>query len=261
MDMINIAGYKFVSIDEPEMWRALMLERCQNLELKGSVVLATEGVNVFLAGSAENVNSFISFVREDDRFSQKLQNIEFKESFSESQPFRKLVVRVAKEIITMRMPIIRPEQQRAASVQAQTLKAWLDKGLDDDGREVVLIDTRNAFEVAIGTFEDAVNFDIERFSEFPEQVQRFASEQGADLSDKTIVTFCTGGIRCEKAALFMNQLSLPRVFQLDGGILKYFEEAGGTHWRGECFVFDERVALDPQLNATRNQYRTSKTEK
>lgn len=259
MQIVNIAGYKFVSVDEPEVWRAAIHERCATLQLKGTVVVAPEGINIFLAGLRENISSFTAFIREDSLFEGRLVDIQFKESLSESQPFGKMVVRIAKEIITMRMPIIRPENQRAAAVEAKVLKRWLDTGFDEEGREIVLIDTRNAFEVEMGTFEEALNFKIERFSQFPDEIERYAAEHATTLAEKTIVTFCTGGIRCEKAALFMNQLQLPRVFQLEGGILKYFEEAGGSHWRGDCFVFDERVALDPQLRSSNAIRPTSDT--
>ncbi|MBX9723504.1 MAG: hypothetical protein K2X81_19015, partial [Candidatus Obscuribacterales bacterium] len=154
---------------------------------------------------------------------------------------------------TMRHPMIRPADHRAPSIKAKTLAKWLDQGHDDEGREIVLLDTRNAFEVAIGTFEGAVDFDIERFSQFPDALK--TSNQEEPLHEKTIVSFCTGGIRCEKAALFMQELGLPKVYQLDGGILRYFEEVGGEHWRGDCFVFDERIALKPNLQAAENYSR------
>jgi UPF0176 protein len=116
------------------------------------------------------------------------------------------------------------------------------------------MDTRNAFEVAMGTFAGAIDFDIERFSEFPEAVAKACADEHLNLKDKTIVSFCTGGIRCEKAALYLKEIDVNNVYQLDGGILRYFEEAGGAHWGGECFVFDERVAVDTSLQPTQKHY-------
>jgi len=154
-----------------------------------------------------------------------------------------MLVKLKREIITMNMPVIKPAHGRAPSVPAMKLKQWLDQGHDDAGRELVLLDTRNAFEVDVGTFENAVEYNIKSFSQFPAAIaadkERFAG--------KTIVSFCTGGIRCEKAAIHMHDIGLEHTYQLEGGILKYFEEVGGAHWKGDCFVFDKRVAVTPQL--------------
>ncbi|MDO9218764.1 MAG: sulfurtransferase, partial [Lacisediminimonas sp.] len=135
---------------------------------------------------------------------------------------------------------------RAPVVEAATLKRWLDQGHDDAGKPVVMVDTRNAFEVDVGTFVNTIDYRIEKFSEFPAVIEAHRSE----LADKTVVTFCTGGIRCEKAAIHMHNVGFDSVYQLDGGILKYFEEVGGAHYTGDCFVFDKRTALNPQLEAT-----------
>lgn len=247
MQIVNIAAYKFVSIPQPAQWQPLMKERCDALALKGTILLAQEGINLFLAGSRESIDDFIDYLDTESLFESKFTSLDIKESFSKEQPFKKMVVRIANEIITMRHPLIRPEDSRAPDVDAKTLQKWLDQGRDDEGREIVLLDTRNAFEVEMGTFENAVDLKIEKFSEFPDAIT--ATMEGAknSLHDKTIVSFCTGGIRCEKAALFLKEKGHPKVLQLDGGILRYFEEVGGAHWQGECFVFDERVSLDPAL--------------
>jgi UPF0176 protein len=152
-------------------------------------------------------------------------------------------VRLKKEIITMKHPLIRPETGRAPSVAAATLKQWLDRGMDDAGRPVVMLDTRNDYEVGVGTFENAVDYDIGIFSEFPPLLARHRD----DYAGKTVVSFCTGGIRCEKAAIHMKEIGIEHVYQLEGGILKYFEEVGGAHYRGDCFVFDERETLGADL--------------
>ncbi|MBU6450924.1 MAG: sulfurtransferase [Cyanobacteria bacterium REEB67] len=254
MPIANIAAYKFVSIVEPGDWLSPLTERCNELELKGTIVLATEGINLFLAGTKAQIDDFLNYLANEPLFGGRFCELDVKYSWSENQPFKRMVVRVAREIITMRHPLIKPEGARAPVVDAPTLKTWLDRGHDDEGRPIVLMDTRNAFEVAMGTFAGAIDFDIERFSEFPDAVARACADQELNLKDKTIVSFCTGGIRCEKAALYLKEINVNNVYQLDGGILRYFEEAGGAHWGGECFVFDERVAVDPALQPTKKYY-------
>lgn len=257
MQVVNIAAYKFVEVPNPSDWRAILKERADQLKLMGSFIIAPEGVNFFMAGERSSVDAFLDFLRNDEMFSGRFKNIDVKESISDDQPFRRMVVRLKKEIITMKHPMICPGEMRAPSVDAKTLKRWLDQGHDDSGRKVVLLDTRNNFEVEIGTFNGALNLQIEQFSDFPNAVVGTAGDIRAELQDKTIVSFCTGGIRCEKAALFLRELEFDNVFQLDGGILRYFEDVGGAHWQGECFVFDRRVALDPQLQTTTRHYETT----
>lgn len=239
MSVLNISAYKFVTLNERESLRDRLQQMCDKLQLKGTILLAPEGINIFLAGEDASVRSFLVRLRQDARFA----GIKARESRSDSAPFRKMRVRLKKEIITMKAPDIRPEEHRAETVSPAKLKAWLDRGYDDEGREVVMIDTRNVFEVEAGTFINALDFGIERFSQYPEAIA--ARQQ--DFAGKCIVAFCTGGIRCEKAVLYMNRLGMQNVYQLDGGILNYFEAAGGAHWSGNCVVFDERTALDPGL--------------
>ena len=237
--VINIAAYKFVTFDADESNRARFLAQCTQLGLKGTILLSPEGINLFLAGSRAAVDGFLAWLRADPR----LADIEVKESGSETQPFRKMLVKCKAEIITMRHPLIKPELGRAPAVAPATLKRWLDAGCDDAGRSVVMLDTRNGFEVDVGTFDGAVDYRIEKFSEFPESVARHREA----FDGKTVVTFCTGGIRCEKAAIHMRNTGLDSVYQLDGGILKYFEDVGGAHYQRDCFVFDGRTALNPKL--------------
>ncbi|HJV60217.1 MAG TPA: rhodanese-like domain-containing protein, partial [Albitalea sp.] len=170
--------------------------------------------------------------------------LEAKESWSRALPFAKLLVKVKREIIRMDHPSIRPHAGRAPAVDATTLARWLDAGHDDDGRPVVTLDTRNAFEVQHGRFRGAIDWRIGKFSEFP----RAALAHRDELAGKTVVSYCTGGIRCEKAALFLAEAGVEHVMQLEGGILKYFEHTGGRHFEGECFVFDAREALDASLS-------------
>jgi len=240
--IVNISAYKFVTLDDTGDLRPRFLQRCLDLELKGTILLAPEGINMFLAGSRAAIDGYLAWMRQDAR----LADIAPKESLSDRQPFRRMLVRLKKEIITMKNPVIKPELGRAPAVSAHDLKRWLDQGHDDEGKPVVMVDTRNAFEVDVGSFDNTLDYRIDKFSDFPEVIAQHKNE----LNDKTIVTFCTGGIRCEKAAIYMRNIGYHRVYQLDGGILKYFEEVGGAHYNGDCFVFDHRTALNPQLEET-----------
>ena len=245
MKVLNIAAYKFVALDSLPQLQTFLLEALQTGHLKGTVLLAEEGINLFLAGAADEIHDFLAWLRGDARFT----DMQAKESWSHAQPFRKLLVKIKREIIRMDHPAIQPVAGRAPAVDALTLKRWLDAGHDDTGRPVVMLDTRNDFEVAAGTFKNAIDWRITKFTEFPQKLVQHREE----LQGKTVVSFCTGGIRCEKAALFLREAGLEDVYQLDGGILLYLEvhreAAGGhaSHFEGECFVFDERRAVDASL--------------
>ncbi|HCY14657.1 MAG: sulfurtransferase [Curvibacter sp. GWA2_64_110] len=239
--ILNISAYKFVPLPDAAQLREQLLERAQALGLKGTVLLAEEGINLFLAGPGEAVRSFVAQLHADARFA----DIVPKESWSAHQPFKKMLVKVKPEIIRMNHPAIRPAEGRAPAVPAATVKRWLDQGHDDEGRPVVTLDTRNDFEVDQGTFDNAIDWRISKFSEFPQAVL----DHQAELQGKTVVSFCTGGIRCEKAAIFMREAGLDHVYQLEGGILKYFEETGSAHYHGNCFVFDERRGVGADLAA------------
>ena len=243
-EILNIAAYKFVAIDDALPLRDELRARSHALGLMGTILLAPEGINLFLAGAADAVRGFVAFLHADARFA----DLETKESWSAAQPFRRMLVKVKREIIRMDHPAIQPAAGRAPGVEAQTLKRWLDQGHDDAGQPIVLLDTRNAFEVDHGTFEGAIDWRIEKFTEFP----RALLDHRDQLAGKTVVSFCTGGIRCEKAAILMREAGVADVLQLEGGILKYFEEVGGTHYRGDCFVFDGRRTLGPDLAASGN---------
>ena len=239
-NILNISTYKFIPLADTLALRDTLAARALALDLKGTILLAEEGINLFLAGSAQNVRSFIAQLQTDARFA----DIAPKESWSASQPFRKMLVKVKGEIIRMNHSAIQPAQGRAPAVDAQTVKRWLDQGHDDLGRPVVTLDTRNTYEVDEGTFAGAIDWRLNKFTEFPQALQAHKAE----LADKTVISFCTGGIRCEKAAIYMRESGLPHVYQLEGGILKYFEETGGAHYEGGCFVFDERRALAADLS-------------
>jgi len=239
---VNIAAYKFITFSDTVEKRPQFRALCEELGLKGTILLSPEGINLFLAGLREPIDRFLAWLRADERFA----DLQVKESYSDRQPFTKMLVKLKREIITMKNPLIQPEKGRAPAVDAKTLKRWLDQGQDDTGKPVVMVDTRNAFEVDVGSFDNTIDYRIDKFSEFPDVI----AQNRDQLAGKTVVTFCTGGIRCEKAAIHMQNVGFDSVYQLEGGILKYFEEVGGAHYTGDCFVFDYRTALNPKLEAT-----------
>ncbi len=241
LPILNIAGYQFVRLDQLENLRESLREIALLHQLKGTILLSEEGINLFLAGLEKDIQQFLDRLRADPR----LKSFRTKDSWSSSQPFRKLLIKIKKEIIRMNHPAISPEKGRAKFIAPEKLKQWLDQGHDDLGRPVVMIDTRNRFEVEYGTFENALHFDIDKFSDFPKAIEAHLPE----LSDKTLVSFCTGGIRCEKSGLYLRERGLEHSYQLDGGILQYFEDIGSAHYQGDCFVFDERETLEPTLAA------------
>jgi UPF0176 protein len=234
MQFLNLAGYKFVKLDGLAELRAGLRQRCQDLGLKGTILISPEGINAFVAGPEGEIAEFKGWLRADARFA----DLRFKESRSAGQPFRRMLVKIKAEIITLRVPGLDPAANPAPALAPVELKRWLD-----EGREVVLLDTRNAFEVEAGTFRNALHLDLKAFGQFP----RAADGLDPSLKDKTIVTFCTGGIRCEKAAPLLVGKGFRDVYQLQGGILQYFEDCGAAHFDGRCFVFDERNTLDGEL--------------
>ena len=239
--ILNIAAYLFVSLDNLPALRSKMLEECNARELKGTILLTGEGINLFLAGKTIAIRDFLDWLRSDSRFSP----LEAKESWSDHQPFKKMLIKLKAEIIRMNHPSIRPESGRANFITPKKLQEWLDRGTDDMGRSVVMLDTRNAFEVEYGTFENALHLDIQKFTQFPKAIAAHKDQ----LADKTVVSFCTGGIRCEKSGLYMREIGMEHSYQLEGGILKYFEEVGSAHYQGSCFVFDQREALESDLDS------------
>ena len=236
--VLNLAAYRFVVLDDLEGLRERLLDRARAAALKGSILLAEEGINLFLAGAEVDARGFLSWLRSDARFA----DLQAKESWSDAQPFKRLRVKLKREIIRMDHPTIRPVDARAPAVDAATLARWLDAGHCDAGRPLLLLDTRNGFEVDAGRFAGAHDWRLQRFGDFPAAL----AAHRAELAGKTVVSYCTGGIRCEKAALWMAQAGVPHVLQLEGGILRYFEQLpDAPHWQGRCVVFDERAAVAP----------------
>ena len=237
--MLNIAAYHFVAIADPDAVAATLRGRAEAGGLRGTVLVAGEGLNLFLAGDDAAVHGFLDALRGDPRFAATT----VKASRSRAQPFARLKVKVKPEIIAFRRDEAAPLAKRAPAVPPDVLARWIAQGADDAGRRLVLLDTRTREEVGHGTFAGALALPIDNFTELPEAL---AAHRDA-LGDATVVSFCTGGIRCEKAALWMQADGMDNVLQLDGGILGYFEQVGGFGYQGRCFVFDGRVALDPDL--------------
>ncbi|MHB8912219.1 MAG: sulfurtransferase [Lysobacter sp.] len=237
--ILNVAAYHFVAIDDPDAVAMALRERAEAGGLRGTVLLAGEGINLFLAGDDAAVQAFLDALRADPRFAA----IAVKASRSRAQPFARLKVKVKAEIIAFRREGAAPLARRAPAVPPDVLARWIVQGVDDGGRRLVLLDTRNREEVGYGSFAGALALPIDNFTELPDAL----APHRDTLADATVVSFCTGGIRCEKAALWLQADGMDNVLQLDGGILGYFEQVGGFGYEGRCFVFDERVALDPAL--------------
>ena len=230
----NISTYRFAELTGLKELRENLSAGCKAWGLKGTILLSTEGINLFVAGAAESVDLLLAKLRQVPG----LEGLEPKISLSDDQPFNRMLVRLKKEIISFGMESIRPANYTSPKIPAAELKRWLD-----EGRPVTLLDTRNDYEVKLGTFKGAIIPNINTFREFPDAVRKLPEA----LKDQPVVMFCTGGIRCEKAGPFMENEGFKNIYQLEGGILKYFEECGGDHYDGECFVFDQRVGVDPGL--------------
>jgi UPF0176 protein len=235
--VVNIAAYRFAPLAELPALRSGLQALCRSHQLRGTILLSTEGINLFVAGAHAGVDALLAHLRSVPG----LAPLEPKYSHTTAQPFRRMLVRIKKEIIAFGVPGIDPAQRTSPKLAPRQLKAWLD-----EGRPLTLLDTRNDYEVKLGTFENALAAGVDHFRDFPAAVARLPEA----LKDQTIVMFCTGGIRCEKAGPYMESQGFRNVLQLDGGILKYFEECRGAHYRGECFVFDQRVGVDPALQET-----------
>ena len=241
LDVLNIAGYKFEPLDNVEVLVPEFQSVCNDLGLKGSVYLSPNGINFSLAGSEESIEQFLYFMKQDERF----LNIPLKKTYSETQPFRRMKVRPKKEIISLGRDDINPRELTGDYVTPKELYAMYENNED-----VIVLDTRNEYETRVGLFENAVDLQLDTFRDFPDAIEQLPEE----YKDKQIVMYCTGGIRCEKASAVMLKAGFSDVKQLEGGVLDYFKETGGKYWNGDCFVFDERVALDTDLNETEYIY-------
>lgn len=235
MSLIAASFYKFVHLDNCVEMQEAILAFCRSQGIRGTILLAEEGMNGTIAGSAEAVHAVLTFLRSDPR----LTDLEHKESLADEFPFERLKVKIKKEIVTLGRPEADPNQQVGTYVSPQQ---W-NQIISDP--EVIVIDTRNDYEVSMGTFHKAINPETKSFREFPDYVQQHLDS----AKHKKVAMFCTGGIRCEKASAYMKTQGFQEVYHLKGGILKYLEEipAAESLWQGECFVFDDRVAVKQGL--------------
>ena len=236
-NIVNIAGYRFVDLDDRDELRQPFRYICEKLKLKGTILLSKNGINFFLAGKQDSIDSYIEFLESDDRFI----GIPLKISYTDYQPFRRMLVRLKKEIIALGIDEIRPVDYTGENIKPVEFKKILD-----DNEEVIIVDTRNEYETRVGVFENAIDLNLSTFKDFPGAIQNLPEE----YKKKQIVMYCTGGIRCEKGSVVMMNAGFENVKQLEGGILGYFEETDGSYWKGDCFVFDQRVAVDTDLNET-----------
>ena len=235
--IMNIAGYRFVDLNDLDELQAKLRSLCLDLGLKGTVLLAPEGINFFIAGTPASISEFTGVLEKDSRFG----DIPLKVSYTDYQPFNRMNVRKKNEIISVGLEHIRPVERTGEEVEPQAFKAMLDAG-----ERVHVLDTRNDYELRVGSFVNAIDLNIRTFRAFPEAIQQLPES----MKEEPIVMFCTGGIRCEKASAIMLEAGFTNVKQLKGGILGYFEQVGGDHWDGDCFVFDQRVAVNPSLEET-----------
>ncbi len=237
MSAIVIAAlYKFVSLPDYEKIRDPLLGFCEKNDIKGTLLLALEGINGTVSGTRESIDALLAFLKQDPRF----EHIEHKESFEQEQPFYRMKVKLKKEIVTMGVEGIDPNDIVGTYVEPSDWNALIS---DPD---VTVVDTRNNYEYEIGSFKHAQNPNTETFREFP----AYTKENLDPQKNKKVAMFCTGGIRCEKSTAYLKQQGFDEVYHLKGGILKYLEDVPQEEslWEGECFVFDNRVAVDHDLN-------------
>lgn len=233
---IIVTFYKFIPLEHYESMREPILTCMKANQVKGTVILASEGVNGSFCGTREEITPLIEFMHSYP----EIADLAFRESYHDLNPFKKAKVKLRKEIVTMGVANIDPNELPGTHLSPEE---WNELISDP---EVVLIDTRNDYEFALGTFNAAINPVTENFRDFPQYVEEHLS----DKKDKKIAMFCTGGIRCEKSTAYLRTLGFEAVYQLNGGILNYLEKMpeDKSLWKGSCFVFDDRVALDHQLN-------------
>ena len=234
-EIVNIAGYRFVDLPDRDELREPFKTTCDEVGLLGTILLSHEGINFFLSGKQPAIDHFLIYLESDDRF----KGIPIKISYSNRMSFRRMNVRLKNEIISLGLDSIRPAESTGESITPREFKTWLD-----EGKDIVVLDTRNDYEVRLGSFDGAIDLNLSTFRAFPDAVQ------ASEIDKNQTVMFCTGGIRCEKASAVMIEQGWSDVRQLEGGILGYFEEVGGDHWNGDCFVFDRRVSIDPALEET-----------
>lgn len=239
-NIVVCALYKFIEFPDYEEFRQPLFDVMESNEIKGTLLLAKEGINGTVAGSRTAIDTLLDWLKTEPR----LADIDYKESYTDIPPFLRTKVKLKKEIVTMGVESIDPKRVVGTYVEP---KDW-NRLISDP--EVLLIDTRNDYEYQVGTFQNAINPSTESFREFPKYVKNNLDPD----THKKVAMFCTGGIRCEKSTAFLKEQGFKEVYHLKGGILKYLEDVPKqeTLWQGECFVFDERVTVN--LNLEKGQY-------
>lgn len=234
LSIINISAYRFIQLPGESLpkLQISLKAKANELKLKGTILLSVEGINIFISGEADAIDYFQNFLSTHSYF----QNLDLKKSYSKFQPFKKMLVKIKKEIISFGITNIYPEKHPAPYITPETLINWLK-----NRPELILLDTRNNFEFELGSFKNALNLNIKKFRDFPNAIKNLPEK----LKQLPIVTFCTGGIRCEKAAVYLIENGYQEVYQLKGGILNYFEKCGKKYFKGDCFVFDAREKISP----------------
>ena len=237
---LTIAFYQFVSLENIDQLQTFILKFCKKNNIKGTILLAAEGINGTISGKKNNIHEFLEFIKTDPFLNDSFKNLEHKESWASKNPFYRMKVRLKKEIVTLGIDGVSPAKKVGQYVNPEDWNALIE---DPD---TIVIDTRNNYEVDIGSFKNSINPQTESFREFP----TFVEKNLKDNKQKKVAMFCTGGIRCEKATSLMLKKGFEDVYHLKGGILKYLENIPKEKslWRGECFVFDQRVAVTHGLD-------------
>lgn len=236
MEYINISAYRFINLENLPL-NELQNEfksKAQELLIKGTILLSQEGINLYLAGKLSAIDQFKIFLDEFKEF----QGLTYKQSFSDSIPYKRLFVKIKQELIPLGRSEVKPFEFTAPYLSPEQFKKWYE-----DNHDMIVLDTRNDYELDFGTFDNAINLNIKHFRHFPKAIEKLPNS----AKQKPVVTFCTGGIRCEKAATYLLQQGFKEVYQLEGGILNYFDKCGEAYYQGSCFVFDNRTAVNPKL--------------
>lgn len=239
-DIVIIAFYHFAPLDNYVEMRDSLKQFCIEHDLKGTILLASEGINSTISGTRENIDALINHLRSDNR----LKDLEWKESYLDFKPFERMKVRLKEEIVRLAVDDL-DMSQRGEYIDPKDWDDFISRP------DVITIDTRNEYETRIGTFKDSVDPDTKNFRDFPEWAENWAQDKLKD--EQKVAMFCTGGIRCEKSTAYMKKLGFKNVYHLKGGILQYFEDTGNKNgmWLGECFVFDDRAAVDSSLQQSK----------
>lgn len=238
-DLNHISAYKFFDLDRDALpvMKKHLVQAGRELGLRGTILLSTEGVNVFLSGTESQLAEYQTVLSEYPVF----HDLDYRQTSAKDWPYTRFLVRIKNAIIPFTDDTLDPARVTAPHLSPEEFKRWYDEGHD-----MIVLDTRNDYEIRLGKFKDALELPIKKFTDFSDALDQLPPE----ARKKPVVTYCTGGVRCEKAATYMQKEGFENVYQLEGGIINYFERVGGEHFEGECFVFDKRVGIDAELKET-----------